>query len=135
MCRFQKEINSKILEKKALETTAQGPSHEACFTESTEDLGSNPGPSCDKTSGVTHTLDDALDGHAGRTDSLEEGSSEAEPQHHSGGESVGAACLHDLRCCARHGLCPFVCLYNHSVQFIMQCSTFMCHMHLMCISE
>ncbi|KAM9366580.1 liprin-beta-2 [Symphorus nematophorus] len=84
MCRFQKEINSKIQEKKALEIPADSSSPVACPTESTEGQGLNPGPSCDRTSGVTHKLEEAPDGN---THSLEEGSSDAEQQYHTGGES------------------------------------------------
>nr|XP_046241129.1 liprin-beta-2 isoform X2 [Scatophagus argus] len=83
MCRFQKEINSKIQEKKALEIPADSSSSVACPTESTEGQASNPGPSCDRTSGVTHKLDEAPNEN---THSLEEGSSETEQQHHCGGE-------------------------------------------------
>lgn len=81
MCRFQKEINSKIQEKKALEFPADSSSPVACPTEA-----SHPGPSCDRTSGVVHKLEEAP---YGNTHSLEEGSSDAEQQSHCGGESVG----------------------------------------------
>ena len=104
MCRFQKEINSKIQEKKALEIPVDSSSPVACPMESTEGQGSNPRPSCDRTSGVTHKLEEAPDGD---THSLEEGSSDAEQQYHSGGESVGAARQHDVQCCVQHGLSHF----------------------------
>lgn len=96
MCRFQKEINSKIQEKKALEIPADSSSPVACPTEPTEGQGSNPGPSCDRTSGVIHKLEEAPDGPDVDTHSLEEGSSDAEQPYHCGGESVGTACLHDF---------------------------------------
>ncbi|XP_070692335.1 liprin-beta-2 isoform X2 [Pempheris klunzingeri] len=87
MCRFQKEINSKIQEKKALEIPADSTSPVLCPTESTEGRGSNPGPSCDRTSGVTHKLEEAPDGSDVNTRTLEEGSSDAEQEYHCGGES------------------------------------------------
>lgn len=91
MCRFQKEINSKIQEKKALESEipADGSSPVACPTESTKGEGSNPGPSCDRTS------EEVPDGPDGDTHSLAESSSDAEQQYHCEEESVGTACLHD----------------------------------------
>lgn len=101
MCRFQEEINSKIQEKKALEIPADGSSPVACPAESAEGQGSNPGPSSHRTSGVTQRLEEASDGD---TSSLEEGSSDEEQEYHCGGESVGTACQHDLRCCVQHGL-------------------------------
>lgn len=112
MCRFQKEINSKIQEKKALEIPADSTSPVACSTESTDCQGPNPGSPCDRTSGVMHKLEEAPDGHGGNTQSLEDGSSEAEQHHHCGGESVGTACAHDLYCCVWHGFPLFVCLYT-----------------------
>ncbi|XP_037605371.1 liprin-beta-2 isoform X3 [Sebastes umbrosus] len=83
MCRFQKEINSKIQEKKALELEipADGSSPVACPTESTKGEGSNPGPSCDRTS------EEVPDGPDGDTHSLEESSSDAEQQYHCEEES------------------------------------------------
>ncbi|XP_040894862.1 liprin-beta-2 isoform X2 [Toxotes jaculatrix] len=87
MCRFQKEINSKIQEKKALETPADSSSSVACRTESSEGKGSNPGPSCDRTSGVIHKLEEAQVGPDGITHSMEAGSSDGEQQHQCGGES------------------------------------------------
>lgn len=96
MCRFQKEINSKIQEKKALEIPADGSSPVACLSESTEGQGSDLGPSCDRTSGVMHKLEEATHGPDGNTHSLEEGSSDAEQQYHCGGERVGTACLHEF---------------------------------------
>ena len=86
MCRFQKEINSKIQEKKALEIPA----------EPAEGGGCSPGSSCDRTSGVRHQLDEDPDGADGSTHSLEEGSSDAEEQYHYGEESVGTARQHDF---------------------------------------
>lgn len=89
MCRFQKEINSKIQEKKALEIPVDSSSPVACPTEATEGQASNPGPPCDRTSGTKHKLEEAPEGN---THSLEEGSPDAEQQHNCGGESVGTAC-------------------------------------------
>ncbi|XP_019109818.1 liprin-beta-2 isoform X2 [Larimichthys crocea] len=83
MCRFQKEINSKIQEKKALEIPADS-SPVVCPAESIEGQGSNPGPSGDRTSGVMYKLEETPDGN---TNILEEGSSDAEQQYHCGGES------------------------------------------------
>ena len=95
MCRFQEEINSKIQEKKALEIPADSSPPGASHTESAEREGSDPGPSCDRTSEVMHKLEEAADGPDGS--SLEEGSSDAEQQyHHCGEESVGTVCLHDF---------------------------------------
>ncbi|XP_029284392.1 LOW QUALITY PROTEIN: liprin-beta-2 [Cottoperca gobio] len=85
MCRFQEEINNKIQEKKALEIPAESSSPVACPTESTESESSNPRPSCDRTSGVMHRLEEAPGGPDGDTDSLEEGSSEQ--LYHCGEES------------------------------------------------
>lgn len=96
MCRFQKEINSKIQEKKASEVPADSSSSVVCCTEPTEGKGSNPGPSCDTISGATHKLEEAPDGPDGNTHSPEEASSDAEQQYHYEEESVGAACLHDF---------------------------------------
>lgn len=92
MCRFQKEINNKIQEKKALEIPVDSSSPVACPTKSSQSQGSNPGPSCDRTSGV-HKPEEAPDGN---TYGLDEGSSDAEQQCRCEGESVGAACQHDL---------------------------------------
>ncbi|XP_008295296.1 liprin-beta-2 isoform X2 [Stegastes partitus] len=80
MCQFQKEINSKIQEKKALEIPADSRSPTACPAESAEGQASNPGVS----SGAMHKLEEAPDGN---THSPKEGSSDAEQQYHCGGES------------------------------------------------
>lgn len=89
MCRFQKEINSKIQEKKALEIRPDRRSPVACPTEATEGQASNDEPSCDGTSGIMDKLDEAPDGNI---QSLEEGSADAEKQYSCGGESVCATC-------------------------------------------
>lgn len=86
MCRFQKEINSKIQEKKASEIQTDSGSL-ACPAGSTESQVSNPGPSCDRATGVMHKLEEAPDGPDGNTHSLGESSSDAEQQCHCGGES------------------------------------------------
>ncbi|XP_071385104.1 liprin-beta-2 [Centroberyx affinis] len=88
MCRFQKEINSKIQEKKALEIQADGSSQEACPIGSTETQSSNPGLSRDGTLEVKHRLEEAPGGPDGNTHSLGESSSDAEQQCHCGAESV-----------------------------------------------
>uniref|UniRef100_A0A3Q3N1J7 PPFIA binding protein 2a n=1 Tax=Mastacembelus armatus TaxID=205130 RepID=A0A3Q3N1J7_9TELE len=86
MCRFQKEINSKIQEKKALETLADNSSTVAYSTESNEVQGSNTGQSCDRTTGV-HKLEEAADGPDGDIHSPKEDNSEAEKQDYCGGDS------------------------------------------------
>ncbi|XP_041849525.1 liprin-beta-2 isoform X2 [Melanotaenia boesemani] len=88
MCQFQKEINSKIQEKKALENPADSRFPVVCPTESTEGQGSNHGVSCDRTSGGMNKLEEASDGPDGNTHSLREGSSDAEQRCHCGEESV-----------------------------------------------
>uniref|UniRef100_A0A3Q1I8J7 SAM domain-containing protein n=1 Tax=Anabas testudineus TaxID=64144 RepID=A0A3Q1I8J7_ANATE len=77
MCRFQKEINSKIQEKKALEIPADSSSPVACSTESPEGQGPDSGSPCDRTLGVMQNLEEASEGHGGNTQSLEDGNSEA----------------------------------------------------------
>lgn len=94
MCQFQKEINSKIQEKKALESPADSRSPMACPAESTEGQGSNLGVSCDRTSDAMCKQEETPNGPDGNARSLEECSTDGEQQYHSGGESVGAACLH-----------------------------------------
>ncbi|XP_069549732.1 liprin-beta-2 isoform X1 [Brachyistius frenatus] len=85
MCQFQKEINSKIQEKKALEIPADSRFPMVCPTESTE--SSNLGVSCDKTSGVMHKLEEGPDGPDETTHSPEECSSDDQQQYHCGGQS------------------------------------------------
>lgn len=104
MCRFQKEINSKIQEKKALQIPSDSSSTVACSAEATDGQTSNHGPSHDRTSGVMHKLEEAPDEN---THSPEEGSSDAEQQSNCGGESVGTACEHDFWCYVQHGLSQF----------------------------
>ncbi|XP_031702296.1 liprin-beta-2 isoform X3 [Anarrhichthys ocellatus] len=83
MCRFQKEINSKIQEKKALELESPADSSSPVVrpTESTKGEGSNPWPSCDRTS------EEVPEGPDGNAHSLEEGSSDANQQDDCGEES------------------------------------------------
>ncbi|TNN75806.1 Liprin-beta-2 [Liparis tanakae] len=83
MCRFQKEINSKIQEKKALEleTPADSSSPAARPTESAKGAGSDPRPSCARTS------EEVPEGPDGNTHSLEEGSSDADRQDDCGEET------------------------------------------------
>ncbi|XP_065809189.1 liprin-beta-2 isoform X1 [Labrus bergylta] len=84
MCRFQKEINSKIQEKKALEIPADSSSPAQCPNELADDQGSDPRPSDDTTSGV----EEATERPDGSPNSLEEAvGSDAEQQHQCGGES------------------------------------------------
>ncbi|XP_029353616.1 liprin-beta-2 isoform X2 [Echeneis naucrates] len=85
MCRFQKEINSKIQEKKALDLPGDCNSTVTPHTESTEGKSSSPGSSCDRTSGVIPKVEEAPDEPDDKTHSLEEGSSDAEQQYHSRG--------------------------------------------------
>lgn len=103
MCQFQKEINSKIQEKKALEIPTDSRFPMVCPTESTEGQGPTQGVSCDRTSGGMHKLEEASDGPDGNAHSLREGSSDAEHPCHCGEESVGTAWLHGLFCCVQHG--------------------------------
>ncbi|KAM6943604.1 LOW QUALITY PROTEIN: liprin-beta-2 [Xenentodon cancila] len=88
MCQFQKEINSKIREKKALEMPADSGLPAVGPTESTEGQASNRGACCDRTSGETHKLEEASDGPDGDTHGPREGSSDAEPRCRCGGESI-----------------------------------------------
>ncbi|KAG7230218.1 hypothetical protein INR49_012351 [Caranx melampygus] len=87
MCRFQKEINSKIQEKKALEIPADSSSLVACNTEPTKGQGSYHDPLCDRTSEVVHKLEDVPDVSDGNTPSLDECGPDAEQECHYAGES------------------------------------------------
>lgn len=124
MCRFQKEINSKIQEKKAMESPADSSSPAICPTESTEGQDSNPGPSCDRASEVMHELEEAPDGD---TRSLEEGSSNAELQHHCGGESVGTACQHVVCSMTRLFIVCDACIHAQVKQTLTQMPTKYCY--------
>lgn len=96
MCRFQKEISSKIREKKALESPPDSssalespPDGSAALespAEASEGQTSRPSPSCDGTPGVIHKLKRTPDGK------MREGSLKEEKQDNHGGESVGTAC-------------------------------------------
>ncbi|XP_034730579.1 liprin-beta-2 isoform X2 [Etheostoma cragini] len=88
MCRFQKEINSKIQEKKALEIPTDSSSPVSCPTESTKGEGENIGPSCDRNPGLMHKLEEASEGPDGNAHNLGEGSSDDEQQYYCGEESV-----------------------------------------------
>lgn len=89
MCRFQKEINSKIQEKKASEIIpAECSSPATCLAEAAKPDSSNHGLPRGKTSGAVHELEEEPDGSA---HGLQDG--DAEEQHHCGGESVGACPL------------------------------------------
>ncbi|KAM9410255.1 liprin-beta-2 isoform 3-T4 [Pholidichthys leucotaenia] len=80
MCQFQKEINSKIREKKALEIPADSSLPTVCPAKATEStLASNLRVSCDRTSAVKHKPEDSC--------SLEEDSSDAVRQCLCGGKS------------------------------------------------
>lgn len=82
MCRFQKEINSKIQEKKALEIPAEIPAV-SCNSESAEDHESDPGP-------TMCTLEEAPEQSEGSPEEDLRHSDEEE-QCHCGGHSVGTA--------------------------------------------
>ncbi|KAM9764927.1 liprin-beta-2 isoform 2-T2 [Menidia menidia] len=88
MCQFQKEINSKIQEKRALETPTDSRFPVACPPDTSEGQRSSLGVSCERTSGGMHKLEEASDGSDGNTHSLREGSSDEEKRCHCGGESV-----------------------------------------------
>lgn len=105
ICQFQKEINSKIQEKKALEIPADSRFPVECPAESTESQDSNLGGACDKTSGMMSNLEVAPNGPDGNTATLEEASSDAEQKYYCGGESVGIARSHDLYCITVHSMC------------------------------
>lgn len=79
MCRFQKEINTKIREKRALETPVDGSLDCEGPAEAGEGQTSHARTSCDRTRGPEEN-------------GLIEGSSEAEQQEDCGRDSVGTAC-------------------------------------------
>ncbi|XP_014892639.1 liprin-beta-2-like isoform X3 [Poecilia latipinna] len=85
MCQFQKEINSKILEKKALEISTDSRFPVVGPTESPEGRGKNFTVSCDGPSGCMQKLEETPDRPLGN---LGEGSSDAEQLCHCGGERV-----------------------------------------------
>ncbi|XP_047219518.1 liprin-beta-2 isoform X4 [Girardinichthys multiradiatus] len=85
MCQFQKEINSKIQEKKPLEISTDSKFSVLCLTESAAGRGKNIMVSCDGPSGGMHKKEGTPDRPLGN---LREGSSDAEQRCHCGGESV-----------------------------------------------
>ncbi|XP_016525894.1 liprin-beta-2 isoform X4 [Poecilia formosa] len=85
MCQFQKEINSKIQEKKALEISTDSRFPVVGPTESPEGRGKNFTVSCDGPSGCMQKLEETPDRPLGN---LGEGSSDAEQLCHCGGERV-----------------------------------------------
>lgn len=87
MCRFQKEINSKIREKKALETQADGSLACEPPAEVGEGRISYTGTSCDRTEGPMVGPEEGPEENG-----LREGSSEAELQDGCGRDRVGATC-------------------------------------------
>lgn len=87
MCRFQKEINSKIREKKALETLANGSLDHQLPIEPSEGRASQAGTCSDGTRRPVHGLEEGPEEKGWRDDS-----SEAEQQDDCGRDSVGAAC-------------------------------------------
>ncbi|KAF7661542.1 hypothetical protein LDENG_00259470 [Lucifuga dentata] len=87
MCRFQKEINNKIQEKKALGIPDDSSSQAACPTGSMEAHSSNPGRSCDRTPEVMHKLEEGPIIPNGNPPILAENSSDAEQQCCCGTES------------------------------------------------
>ncbi|XP_017159589.1 liprin-beta-2 isoform X4 [Poecilia reticulata] len=85
MCQFQKEINSKIQEKKALEISTDSRFPVVGPTESPEGRSKNFTVSCDGPSGCMQKLEETPDRPLGN---LGEGSSDAEQLCHCGGERV-----------------------------------------------
>ncbi|XP_014846232.1 PREDICTED: liprin-beta-2-like isoform X4 [Poecilia mexicana] len=85
MCQFQKEINSKIQEKKALEISTDSRFPVVGPTESPEGRGKNFTVSCDGPSGCMQKLEETPHRPLGN---LGEGSSDAEQLCHCGGERV-----------------------------------------------
>ncbi|MEQ2267228.1 hypothetical protein XENORESO_003281, partial [Xenotaenia resolanae] len=104
MCQFQKEINSKIQEKKPLEISTDSRFSVVCLAESAAGRGKNIMVSCDGPSGGMHKKEGTPDRPLGN---LREGSSDAEQRCHCGGESVGIVHLHGFHCCEQHGLSHF----------------------------
>lgn len=92
MCQFQKEINSKIQEKKALEFPTDSKFPMVCPSKSNEGQGKHVGLPWEGPSDAMEELEEDSDRPVGNTHNLTEGSSE----HwcHCGGESVGIVCLH-----------------------------------------
>ncbi|XP_037835802.1 liprin-beta-2 isoform X3 [Kryptolebias marmoratus] len=86
MCQFQKEINSKIQEKKALEFSTDSRFPMVCPSKSNEGQGKHLGLSWEGPSEGTHKLEEDLDRAVGNTHNLTEGSTEH--RCHCGGESV-----------------------------------------------
>lgn len=93
MCRFQKEINSKIQEKKASQIIpAESSSPATCPSEAAKVDSSNHGLPRGKTSAAVHELEEELEEEPdGSAHGLQDG--DAEEQRHCGGESVGACPL------------------------------------------
>lgn len=89
MCRFQKEINSKIQEKKASEIIpAESGSPATCLAEAAKVDSSNHGQPRGKTAGAACEPEEEPGGSA---HGLRDG--DAEEQRRCGGESVGACPL------------------------------------------
>lgn len=93
MCRFQKEINSKIQEKKASENPADSRSPAPCSAPSTSPEDANP--SCYTAAEVKPKLEEEA------TDGVDESSSDAEQLPH-GGESVRTGLC--MTCDIVHGM-------------------------------
>lgn len=91
MCQFQKEINSKIQEKKALEFPTDSRFPMTFTSKPNEGQDKRPGLSWEGLSEGTHKLEED-DRPVADTHSLTEASSE--PRCHCQGESVGIVCLH-----------------------------------------
>lgn len=83
MCRFQKEINSKIREKKALETEAEGSLNCHLPAEAGEGQTSHSGTSCDSTRGPMLRAEEGPEGNGLRV---------SQQQDACGRDSVGTAC-------------------------------------------
>lgn len=98
MCRFQKEINSRIQEKMALEAPGDRSSQVVFLhpAGSTKAQSSNLRLSCDRSPEVMHKLEEVPDTADANTNILGESSPDTQQQCYCGSQSVGTACLHDL---------------------------------------
>ncbi|KAM4597279.1 liprin-beta-2 isoform 1-T1 [Fundulus diaphanus] len=85
MCQFQKEINSKIQEKKPVEISTDSRFPVVCPSESATGRGKHFPVCCDGPSGGMHKTEGAPDRPLGN---LREGSSDAEQRCHCGGERL-----------------------------------------------
>ncbi|KAF7211863.1 transcript variant X3 [Nothobranchius furzeri] len=88
MCQFQKEINSKIQEKKSSEIPTDSRFPVVCPSKSTEGQSKHLEVSWDGPSDGMHHLEEVPDRPVGNTHGLREGSSDVEHRCRCGGESV-----------------------------------------------